>query len=107
MRSAAPAGKPGAARSKTKDILDSADFILAFVFSQPPPIDAIRTARRQRSAEYLCALGPRPVFEALKEVAAGRDLDFVLDRFARLDLVVVRALGGDRFPPPPVHAVPR
>lgn len=61
--------------------------------------------RRQRAATHLHRLGPRPVLEALGEVAAGRDLDRVLDSYARLDPGTVRKLGGDRFPPPPLSAV--
>ena len=55
--------------------------------------------RRQRAAEHLHGLGPRPVLEALVEVEAGADLDRVLADYARLDLKVVTALGGDKFPP--------
>ena len=55
--------------------------------------------RRQRAAEHLHGLGPRPVLEALVEVEAGADLDSVLADFARLDPEVVTALGGDKFPP--------
>ena len=55
--------------------------------------------RRQRHANHLHRLGPRPVLEALKEVAAGHSLDSVLDSYARLDLRVVAALDADRFPP--------
>ena len=63
--------------------------------------------RRQRAVEHLRGLGPRPVLEALVEVEAGADLDSVLADFARLDPETVRQLGGDQFPPAPIHGVER
>ena len=60
---------------------------------------------RQRAAERLHRLGPRPVLEALIEVADGADLDALLVRYARLPPAAVRAFGGDRFPAPAVFAV--
>ena len=61
--------------------------------------------KRQRQVAHLLSLGPRPVLEALVEVEAGADLDRVLADYARLDLEVVIALGGDKFPPAPIHGV--
>ena len=61
--------------------------------------------RRQRAAEHLYALGPRPVLEALLEVEAGAGLDRVLADFGRLDPEIVRQLGGDKFPPTPTQEV--
>ena len=61
--------------------------------------------KRQRQVARLHSLGPRPVLEALIEVAAGAELDIVLADYARLDLEVVIALGGDRFPALPIHEV--
>ena len=55
--------------------------------------------KRQRQVTRLHSLGPRPVLEALIEVAAGAELDTVLADYARLNLAVVTALGGDKFPP--------
>ena len=55
--------------------------------------------KRQRQVARLLSLGPRPVLEAPVEVEAGADLDHVLADYARLDLEVVTALGGDKFPP--------
>lgn len=55
--------------------------------------------KRQRQAAHLHLLGPRPVLEALIEVAAGVELDTVLSDYARLDPEVMIALGGDNFPP--------
>ncbi len=61
--------------------------------------------RRQRRAEHLHGLGPRPVLEALVEVEAGADLDSVLADFAQLDRETVRQLGGDQFPAAPLREV--
>ena len=74
------------------------------------PIDSITaetiaSLRRQRAAEHLHNLGPRPVLEALAEVEAGADLDRVLADFTRLDPETVRQIGGDRFPPAPIYEV--
>ena len=60
---------------------------------------------RQRAAEHLHGLGPRPVLEALVEVEAGTDLDSVLADFAQLDRETVRQLGGDQFPAAPLREV--
>lgn len=64
-----------------------------------------RDLRFQRAAAHLHRLGPRPVLEALIEVANGHDLYRVLANFARLDPDIVSALGGDRMPPTPIHEV--
>lgn len=61
--------------------------------------------RRRRAAEHLHRLGPRPALEAMIEIAAGADLDATLARYARLDPDIVDALGGDDFPPQPLHEV--
>ncbi len=73
------------------------------------PITAtlVASPRRQQAAQHLYSLGPRPVLEALAEVEAGADLDRVLADFARLDPETVRQLGGDKFPPAPIHGVER
>jgi hypothetical protein len=56
---------------------------------------AARSARRQRLVAHLHAAGARPTFEALLEVAAGRDLDAVLERFARIPPAIYRDIGAD------------
>lgn len=65
----------------------------------------VASPRRQRAADHLYNVGPRPVLEALVEVEAGADLDSVLADFARLDPETVRQLGGDQFPAVPIHTV--
>lgn len=59
---------------------------------------AARQLMRQRQAQHLHALGPRPLLNALIEAAAFGDVDAVLERYSALDPDLVRALGGDRFP---------
>jgi hypothetical protein len=59
----------------------------------------IALARLRRLADQLHALGPRPIFEYLREIIAGADPAARLERYAELDPDVVRALGGDRLPP--------
>ena len=70
-------------------------------FRQVADVAALVVAdlKRQRQVARLLSLGPRPVLEALIEVAAGAELDTVLADYARLDREVVIALGGDKFPP--------
>lgn len=68
------------------------------------PLDQMRF---YRGAAHLHALGPRAVAELLMELAqstgdAARILDH-LARYRRLTPAVVRAAGGDRCPPRPVH----
>lgn len=66
--------------------------------SLPPIPPGQRSPRRQQLVRHLHAAGPRPTLEALLEVAAGRDLDEVLARYARLPPAVYRALGADVLP---------
>ena len=62
--------------------------------------------RRQRRIEHVYRLGPRAVGELLDEVAQGENLDRALEAYQRLTPELLAALGGDRFPPSPVHEVP-
>jgi hypothetical protein len=70
----------------------------------PAPIQRILAARRDPHLRHLAhcihALGERPLFELLAELKAGADLIPALERYAALDPSIVRALGGDRLPPP-------
>ena len=68
-------------------------------------------ARLPVLVQHLHDLGPRPVAECLLEVAGNDDgarvtLLAVLERYAKLDPATVQAVGGDVFPPAPLHAVP-
>ena len=63
----------------------------------------IGSARWERQIERLHRLGPRPTAELLIEIAhrTGQSR-FIADRvekYARLDLGDLRAVGGDQFPP--------
>jgi hypothetical protein len=72
-----------------------------------------RETRRLRWARYvqrICNLGaPRIWFELLDALDRrhdlGDDLDHQLDRFADLDPDLLRELGTDKLPLPPVHLV--
>jgi hypothetical protein len=61
--------------------------------------------RKCRQIEIIWNLGPRVVGELLVEISDPIDLDLALARYARLDGDVVRALGGDQFPPFPLREV--
>jgi hypothetical protein len=50
------------------------------------------------------ALGPRPLCELFHELQAGAPLHERLERYAALPADFIKALGGDRLPPP--HIVP-
>ena len=69
--------------------------------------EIVASPRRQRAAEHLHNLGPRPVLEALAEIETGADLDRVLADFERIDAKVVAELGGDKFWPVPLREVRR
>jgi hypothetical protein len=62
----------------------------------------IPIARLQYLANRIHKLGPRPVFELLRELAYGADLMFVLERCARIEPLAsfITHLNGDRLPPP-------
>ncbi len=74
-------------------------------FGLRPIAEVVSSLRRQRAAEHLYNLGPRPVLEALAEVEAGADLDRVLADFAQLEPETVRQLNGDKFWPAPLREV--
>jgi hypothetical protein len=53
-------------------------------------------------ASRIHRLGPRPLFEFLRELAAGADLFDTLERYARLVPLAgfIEDLNGDQLPPP-------
>ena len=61
--------------------------------------------RRQRQIEHVYQLGVRAIGELLREVADSENLDRALEAYARLTPELLKALGGDRFPPFPIHEV--
>jgi hypothetical protein len=65
--------------------------------SRSAPPDNKPTARAQYLCERLHAAGPRPTYEAMKEVAAGEDLDEVLERYGRIPSSFYRILGASSF----------
>jgi hypothetical protein len=70
----------------------------------------LRRLRRQLLASAVHKLGERALFELLDELARhhdiGDDIDRRLRRYAdRLNPELLRAVGGDRFPPTPLRAV--
>ena len=74
------------------------------------PIRKVATAgvlslKRQHQVEHVYRLGPRAVGELLDEVAQGENLDRALEAYQRLTPELLAALGGDRFPPAPIHEV--
>jgi hypothetical protein len=62
----------------------------------------IPIARLQYLAKRIHKLGPRPLFELLRELASGAELMFVLERYARIEPFAgfITHLNGDRLPPP-------
>jgi len=83
----------------------------------PPPEGEIAPSNESRRPSAEAAtfavhrLGPRVTFELLGELdrhhGLGEDLDRRLERYAALDPVILRAVGGDHFPPRPLRGVPR
>ena len=69
----------------------------------------IGSARWERQIERLHRLGPRAVAELLAALAAatGQHVRVVglVEEYAQLDRAVLRAVGGDRFPPMPLELV--
>jgi hypothetical protein len=58
------------------------------------------TARLMLLAARVHQLGPRPLFELFREFDAGADFRTRVERYATLDPVFVRQIGGDELPPP-------
>ena len=69
--------------------------------------EVVADLRRQRQIEHLHLLGPRAVGELLREVAEDDDLDRALEAYGRLTPNLLKALGGNQFPPVPIHEVRR
>ena len=61
--------------------------------------------KRQRQIEHVHRLGVRAVGELLHQVAKGEDLDSALGAYQCLTPNLLKAVGGDRFPPLPIHEV--
>ena len=65
--------------------------------------------RLARDVERILALGPRPIIELLIEIGEQRLCRTYLEqrvrRYAAIDPEHLAALGGDRFPRPPLYEV--
>jgi hypothetical protein len=61
--------------------------------------------RRQRLVSHLHRLGPSPMFHFLAEIERGASIQDTLEIYATLPIEFVRALGGDKFPPPFLHVI--
>ena len=117
-----PAGDGGAfgCLAGRRDTLEHTQNRRAMQRAAPPPASAISERRRkpdeiaaelklERMVQRVHSLGPRPLGELLAEIATvtGQP-DLIADRveaYSRLDPAVLRAIGGDRFPPMPLEVV--
>jgi hypothetical protein len=72
-------------------------------------LDPLDRLRLQRGVEHLHALGPRATAELLTEIGAQTGempaIMQLLAKYERLTQEVLRRLGGDGFPPRPLHRV--
>jgi hypothetical protein len=75
------------------------------------PVAGLERLRLERGAAHLHRLGPRATAELLAALTAriggGPALLGLLAEYERLSPGMVRAAGGDRFPPRPLHLVER
>lgn len=77
------------------------------------PLEAARARaaeqqRRVHLARAVYRLGERPIVELVLQLATDEPTCIAaIERFASLEPETLRALGGDRFPPPPLRLVPR
>ena len=73
--------------------------------------DLVVDLHRHRQVERLHALGPRAFGELLAEIGEQRGCQTFIDRrlraYAELDSEVIKALGADKFPVPPLYEVKR
>ena len=75
-------------------------------------LDPLDQLRLQRGSVHLCRLGPRATAEFFAEVGhriGGMPaiLGLLAEYERRISPDLLRAAGGDRFPPRPLHQVPR
>jgi|ERR1700716_4037909 hypothetical protein len=78
-----------------------------YVTSAAPSQSLVRL-RQQRAVERVCKI-PRLVAELLSEIGCHHgiedDIAARLERYGKLDLDLVRAVGADKFAPVPLRAV--
>lgn len=75
-------------------------------------LDPISRCRLQRGAEHMCALGPRATAEFLAEIGARIGgmpciMGLLTEYERRLTPEMIRLADAGRFPPRPLHLVPR
>jgi hypothetical protein len=68
--------------------------------SLTPQAARIPVARLRHLARLIHALGPRPLFELLRQLDGGAELHPTLEAYARLPANFIAAYGGDRLMPP-------
>ena len=73
--------------------------------------EMVADLRFRRHVEQIHSLGARVVGELLAEIGSERSIQTIIDekiaRYAAIDLSALAAVGGDDFPPAPLHVVPR
>ncbi len=67
--------------------------------------EVVADLKRQRQIEHVHRLGARAVGEILHQVAESENLDRALAAYERPTPDLLKAVGHDRFPPLPIHAV--
>jgi len=65
----------------------------------------VNDARLRHLSAHLHALGPRAVYEVIREVVDGADLLSRLEVYSRLDPEILSALGGRDLPPASFYMV--
>jgi hypothetical protein len=75
---------------------------MSYLSNTARPRNEIPIARLQYLASRIHKLGPRPLFELLRELASCADLMFVLERYARIAPLAgfITHLNADLLPPP-------
>ena len=77
--------------------------------TSPPRVGDVADLALRRTVERVHDLGPRAVYELLVEIGEQRlcrtYLEQRVQRYAEIDPEHLAALGGDRFPRPPLYEV--
>jgi hypothetical protein len=68
----------------------------------PPPRQRRPDARFRHLARQIQRRGERPLYEFLREIAAGRDPIALMETYAALPTEIIRALGADKLRGPAV-----
>jgi hypothetical protein len=75
---------------------------MSYLSNSAPSRNEIPIARLQYLTGRIHKLGPRPLFELLRELVSGADPMFALERYARIEHLAgfITQLNGDQLPPP-------